>query len=127
MTEPTADTYARQAAGVRAIALVLANYPELATVDIASPVGCHPLAELAATVTPQELLSDARELADEAAYALRNEESNRRVLAAGVVNRAARCTCDHSGINHDRRLTHDGRIPCAVTACRCHDLEYVTQ
>ncbi|WP_369380518.1 hypothetical protein [Streptomyces sp. cg36] len=125
-TEPTAHHYARQAEGVRQIAAVLRTYPELHTVELASPVGAHPLAELAA-INPNELDQDADELATEAAYAERTAEINQRAAEAGTRNRAARCTepgCGHSGINHSDRITEDGRIPCAMPTCRCSDLTF---
>ncbi|WP_424216004.1 hypothetical protein ACN20G_28060 (plasmid) [Streptomyces sp. BI20] len=114
-------TYARQAAGVRALADVLRQYPELRTLEAA--VVAEGLAEFGAT-PPDALDRDAADLAEEAGYKERTAEADRRAAVAGTRNRLARCVCSHSGVRHARRLTEDGRIPCATDGCRCPDLAY---
>ncbi|WP_128558793.1 hypothetical protein [Streptomyces triticagri] len=73
-----------------------------------------------------------RETDLEIARQARTREADRRAAEAGAVNRAARCVCGCSGINHldvmtDTALTGAPRIPCAVEGCTCDDLAYTSE
>jgi hypothetical protein len=116
--------YARQSAGLRALADVLTRFPELRTVELASLAGQHPLDELLDALEVPELLAAADEFMAESRLALRTEEADRRAANAGVPSRAARCVCGCSGIQHLDQVLDDGRIPCSTDGCPCADLSF---
>ncbi|WP_327358397.1 hypothetical protein [Streptomyces sp. NBC_01304] len=121
---PTAATYTRRAQALRLLADLITDYPELREADLASFAGSHPLDEFLDEVDVAELRDAAGAWADEAAAQARWDEAQARAAIAGAKNVAARCVCGCSGINHERRITRDGRIPCASEGCRCEDLAF---
>ncbi|MFJ2774614.1 hypothetical protein [Streptomyces sp. NPDC087300] len=86
----------------------------LATLDVTGLEGHMDPAGLRAALA-EAVLDEQRES--------RTAEAERRAGAAGVTL-AHRCRCGCSGINHDDRITDDGRIPCAAVGCACMDLEF---
>lgn len=70
----------------------------------------------------EQMLAEAGREADMTAAVA---EYARRALEAGAVNRAARCTCGHSGsVAHVSRFAEGDRLPCAADGCDCDDVTY---